>query len=289
MNIVGDGVRAHPCYSREASRKYGRLHVAIAPRCNVQCRYCTRRFDCANDNRPGVASKLLTPDEAVAQILTEHLTLMTGIVLAHGGTIDKFIGDAVMAFWGAPIDDPAHALHGVQAAIEMQAEMKRWRSEPGRPELHVRIGLNTGPAVVGNMGSKDRFAYTVIGDAVNLAARLEPLNRQYDTPILLSGETAAAVRGDVSLRHVDRVRVKGRTQAVELYTPENDAALVEKTEAAIALFRARDWDAAERAWRAIAELPTSDRLAAEYLGRIQKHRADGVDADWDGTLTLDHK
>lgn len=227
--------------------------------------------------------------EAVAQILTEHLTLMTGIVLAHGGTIDKFIGDAVMAFWGAPIDDPAHALHGVQAAVEMQAEMKRWRSEPGRPQLHMRIGLNTGPAVVGNMGSKDRFAYTVIGDAVNLAARLEPLNRQYDTPILLSGETAAAVRGDVSLRHVDRVRVKGRTQAVELYTPENDAALVEKTEAAIALFRARDWDAAERAWRAIAELPTSDRLAAEYLGRIQKHRADGVDADWDGTLTLDHK
>lgn len=85
------------------------------------------------------------------------------------------------------------------------------------------------------------------------------------------------------------MRVKGRKEPVEIYTPENDEAIVEKTEAAIALFRARDWDAAERAWRAIAELPTSDRLAAEYLGRIQKHRADGVDADWDGTLTLDHK
>jgi adenylate cyclase len=227
--------------------------------------------------------------EAVAQILNEHLTLMTGIVLAHGGTIDKFIGDAVMAFWGAPIDDPAHAVHGVRAAIEMQAEMTRFRREPGRPELHMRIGLNTGPVVVGNLGSKDRFAYTVIGDAVNLAARLEPLNRLYGTPILLAGETAAAVGDAVRLRHVDRVKVKGRTQPVEIFTPENDAALVDKTEAAIALYRARDWDGAVRVWREIAELRPGDGLGAEYLGRIERHRRHGVAADWDGTFELDTK
>ncbi len=227
--------------------------------------------------------------EAVAQILNEHLTLMTRIVLAHGGTIDKFIGDAVMAFWGAPIDDPAHALHGVRAAIEMQAEMERFRREPGRPELHMRIGLNTGPVVVGNLGSKDRFAYTVIGDAVNLAARLEPLNRLYGTLILLAEDTAAAVGDAVRLRHVDRVRVKGRREPVEIYTPENDAAIVEKTETAIALYRARDWDGAERMWRAVAELRPGDGLASEYLGRIELYRRHGVDADWDGTFVLDTK
>ena len=225
--------------------------------------------------------------EAVAQILNEHLTLMTGIVLAHSGTIDKFIGDAVMAFWGAPIDDPAHARHGVQAAIEMQAEMERFRREPGRPELHMRIGLNTGPVVVGNLGSKDRFAYTVIGDAVNLAARLEPLNRLYGTPILLSEETAAGVRDAITLRHVDRVRVKGRREAVEIYTPEIDAAIAEKTEAAIALYRAREWEGADREFRAVAELRPGDGVASVYLSRIERHRRHGVDAAWDGTFELD--
>jgi adenylate cyclase len=227
--------------------------------------------------------------EAVAQILNEHLTLMTRIVLAHSGTIDKFIGDAVMAFWGAPIDDPAHAVHGVRAAIEMQAEMERFRREPGRPELHMRIGLHTGSVVVGNLGSKDRFAYTVIGDAVNLAARLEPLNRLYGTPVLLSGDTAAAVGDAVLLRHVDRVRVKGRREAVEVYTPESDAAMVQKTEAAIALYRARDWEGAERAWREVAELRPRDGVASEYRGRIETHRREGVGPDWDGTFVLDSK
>jgi adenylate cyclase len=179
--------------------------------------------------------------EAVGQILNEHLTRMTRIVLANGGTIDKFIGDAVMAFWGAPIDDPDHALHAVRAAIEMQAEMKRWRREPGGPaELYMRVGVNTGPVVVGNMGSKDRFAYSVIGDAVNLASRLESLNRVYGTPILLAEATAAAVGNAIALRHVDRVRVKGKTQAIEIYTPEADAGLVTRTgEAIAALSRAR--------------------------------------------------
>lgn len=228
--------------------------------------------------------------EAVAQILNEHLTLMTRIVLAHGGTIDKFIGDAVMAFWGAPIDDPGHARNGVQAAIEMQDEMERWRRDPGRPELHMRIGLNTGPVVVGNLGSKDRFAYTVIGDAVNLAARLEPLNRLYGTSILLAESTAAAASpGSLPLRHVDRVRVKGRTQPVEIYTPERDASLAERTESAITLYRARDWDGAEQAWRAVAELRPRDGLAAEYLRRVAKHRGHALDAGWDGTFELDSK
>jgi len=233
-------------------------------------------------------SEGIAPEE-VAHILNEHLTRMTGILLARGATIDKFIGDAVMAFWGAPIDDPAHALHAVQAAIEMQQDMERWRGEPGRPELHMRIGLNTGPVVVGNLGSQDRFSYTVIGDAVNLAARLEPLNRLYGTRILLAEETAAEAGQAVGLRHVDRVKVKGRTQAVEIYTPESDADLIEATGKAIALYRGRDWDGSEGAWRAILERWPGDALAGAYLGRIEARRREGVGAGWDGTFELDSK
>ena len=228
--------------------------------------------------------------EAVAKVLTEHLTRMTRIVLAHGGTIDKFIGDAVMAFWGAPIDDPEHALHAVQAAIEMQAEMKRWRKEPGgAPELRMRVGVNTGVVVVGNLGSKDRFDYTVIGDAVNLASRLESVNRVYGTPILVAQATAELVRERIALRHVDRVRVKGKRDPIEIYTPETDADLVARTATAIAAYRGRDWDGAEAAWREVAALRTGDGLAAEYLGRIEEHRRRGVDGDWDGTFDLDQK
>ena len=228
--------------------------------------------------------------EEVGHLLNEHLTRMTRIVLAHGGTIDKFIGDAVMAFWGAPLDDSAHALHAVRAAVEMQAEMKRWRGEPGGPaDLHMRVGVNTGPVVVGNMGSKERFAYSVIGDAVNLAARLEPLNRLYGTPVLLAEATAAAVRGAIGLRHVDRVRVKGKLRAIEIYTVEDDAGFSARTEEAIAAYRARDWGAAEKLWRAIASERPGDGLAAEYLGRIEAMRRRGVGSDWDGSFDLDHK
>jgi len=230
------------------------------------------------------------PPEAVGKVLNEHLTRMTRIVLAHGGTIDKFIGDAVMAFWGAPIADAAHAPNAVRAAIEMQAEMKRWRREPGGPaDLYMRIGINTGPVVVGNMGSKDRFAYSVIGDAVNLASRLESVNRVYGTPILLAAATAALVRDSIPLRHVDRVRVKGKRDPIEIFTPEGDAALAHATEAAIDQYRRRDWDGAEAAWQAIAAARPGDGLVVEYLGRIALARRHGKDPDWDGTFDLDSK
>ncbi len=230
-----------------------------------------------------------SPPEDVARVLNEHLTRMTSIVLAHGGTIDKFIGDAVMAFWGAPLPHPDHALHAVEAALEMQADMKRWRREPGRPPLRMRIGINTGPVVVGNLGSKDRFAYTVIGDAVNLAARLEPVNRLYGTGIMLSGATAALVAGRIPLREVDRVRVKGKTEPTGLFSPSEDAALVAATDAAIAAYRSRDWDAAEAAWRRVDAIKPGDGIAIEYLGRIEVNRRYGVPAEWDGTFDLESK
>jgi adenylate cyclase len=232
----------------------------------------------------------MAPEE-VAGILNEHLTRMTRVVLAHGGTIDKFIGDAVMAFWGAPLDDPGHARHAVEAAIEMQAEMERWRREAAGtiPEgIAMRVGINTGAVVVGNLGSKLRFDYTVIGDAVNLASRLESVNRIYGTGILLTESTATGLGGAIGLRHVDRVRVKGKRDPIEIFTPAGDGE-PQGGEEAIRAYRAADWDRAEALWRAMRERDPADGVAAAYLSRIEQYRREGVPAGWDGTFSLDSK
>lgn len=230
------------------------------------------------------------PPEEVTRTLNEHLTRMTAIVLRRRGTIDKFIGDSVMAFWGAPLPDPEHASHAVQAAVEMQAEMQRWRDEPGGPgDLHMRVGINTGSVVVGNLGSKDRFDYTVIGDAVNLASRLESVNRLYGTPILLAETTARHAARTILVRHVDRVRVKGKRDAIEVYSPADDADLVRETEAAINAYRAREWASSAGLWRSILAGHPADGVAALYLARIERHLAEGVPAGWDGTFDLDQK
>mgnify|MGYP001346154778 FL=1 len=173
----------------------------------------------------GISEKM--PPDVVSRVLTEHFTAMTDIILAHGGTVIQFIGDAIMAFWGAPLDDPDHRLHAVQAAVEMQRGMARLRGElaaQGMPELHMRIGLNTGRAVVGNMGSRRRFAYSALGDCVNLASRLEGTNKAYGTRILIAGETAKGVGEAIALRRVDLVRVAGKTEAVEIFAPADDPA-----------------------------------------------------------------
>ena len=230
--------------------------------------------------------------ENVAKILNEHLTMMVQIILRHGGTIDKFIGDAVMAFWGAPLDDPEHSLHAIEAAIEMQSEMERWRNETvaaGGPALRMRIGINTGMVVVGNMGARDRFDYTVIGDAVNLASRLEGVNRFYGTEILLSEGAAAGVEGPVRLRRVDRVRVKGKQDAIEIFTIADKPVLGGKDAAAMLAYRAADWDRAQALWEEVVTLHPGDSIARLYLERIAQFRVSGVPKDWDGSFVLDQK
>ncbi|MBT9443958.1 MAG: adenylate/guanylate cyclase domain-containing protein, partial [Acidovorax sp.] len=150
--------------------------------------------------------------EQTVEVLTAYFNAMTPIVHATGGTVDKFIGDAVMAFWGAPLDDPQHAEHAVTAAILMQQAMQVLVADlraRGLPPIHMRIGLHTGRVVVGNVGSEQRFSYTAIGDAVNLAARLEGANKAFGTGILLSAATAAQLPSSVALRALDDVVVKG--------------------------------------------------------------------------------
>ncbi|MDQ7004303.1 MAG: adenylate/guanylate cyclase domain-containing protein [Ghiorsea sp.] len=166
-------------------------------------------------------SEKLTPSELVT-FLNRYLTAMSDIILEEQGTIDKYEGDAIISFFGAPMDMNDHALRCVVAALRQQqhlAELREeWKAE-GLPEVHIRIGINSGPMVVGNMGTNTSMNYTMMGDHVNLAARLEGVCKAYRVPILMSKDTYAEVRDHVAARFVDRVRVVGRSQPVDLYQP----------------------------------------------------------------------
>src|SRR6185312_1694107 len=168
-------------------------------------------------------SETLQPSELVA-IMNAYLSAMTDIVEAHGGFVDKYIGDAIVAVFGAPHHDPDHALHAAETAIACQARLAALNADGksfhGR-RLGMRIGLNTGPALVGNIGSPRRFNYTVMGDTVNLASRLQDLNKRYGTGILVSETTRAAVGDRLAFAFLDRVQVKGRSRAVDVHTPSS--------------------------------------------------------------------
>ena len=158
--------------------------------------------------------------EALAELLTEHLGAQTSIVFRHEGFVDKYIGDAVMAFWGAPLDAADHAHRACLAALDIAAAMPVLRAgwaARGWPEIHIGVGIATGDAVVGNFGSAKRFSYTAISDNVNLASRLEGLNPLYGTGILISEHTRAAIGDEFVCREIDCVRVKGKTQPVTVY------------------------------------------------------------------------
>jgi len=166
----------------------------------------------------------LSEKRAPAEVLTllnEYLTLMTAVIDKHGGVVDKYIGDAIMALFGAPLELPDHANRAVHCAIEMTqvlASMNRDFRARGLPELGMGIGVNTGNVVVGNMGSKDRLNYTVIGDNVNLASRLESVTKEYGVPIIVS-EATRVLTADIEYRMLDRITVKGKQEAVTIHTP----------------------------------------------------------------------
>ena len=156
------------------------------------------------------------------------MTAMTELVFRYDGVLDKYIGDEIMAFWNAPLDQPDHAKRACQAALGMVKELSRLRqswAERGLPQLDIGIGINSGPMVVGNMGSRDRLAYTVIGDTVNVASRLQSLNKELGTRVLVAEATKLAAGEGFVYRALDQVKVRGRDEALSLYevTGENDA------------------------------------------------------------------
>ncbi|HJV82364.1 adenylate/guanylate cyclase domain-containing protein [Noviherbaspirillum sp.] len=233
-------------------------------------------------------SEKMQPEE-VAEMMNLYLTEMGRIILDHGGTLDKFIGDAVMAFWGAPLSDADHALHACEAALNMQQAMASINAalqQKGAGALSMRIGIHTGMAVIGNMGSTERFDYTAIGDSVNLASRLEGANKLYGAGILLSQATVDALHGRLNCRLVDKLCVKGKSEPIQVYTL---GAMTEENDAAIQAFRRQDWDEAQRLWQIVLRDCPSDPVAQFYIDRIAHLRSHPPAMDWDGTTVLDSK
>ena len=225
------------------------------------------------------------PPEELAALLGEYLTPMTDLVLAARGTLDKYIGDAVMAIFGAPIDLPDHAARACEVALRMQEELAKlnvhWNAA-GKPSLQIGIGLNTGAMAVGNMGSAARFEYTVLGDEVNQASRLEGLTKEYGAQILVGEATARAAGDRFVFREVDLVRVKGRAAAAPVFElcgrAGTTAVAIDAFAAALAAYRARAFAAAQAAFAAIADDPTAAVMAA----RCGELAATSPPDDWDG-------
>lgn len=239
--------------------------------------------------------------EKLVPFLNEYLTAMTDIVLKYGGTVDKFEGDAVMAFFGAPVPLPDHALAACQVALEMQEKLvslrAKWASE-GRPPVHIRIGLDTGEVIVGNMGSKDKMDYTVIGDRVNTASRLEGVNKMYGTGIMLSEHTYERVKEDVIVRELDVTRVKGKHKALRIYellglrsegVSEQVRKKVERYSEALRLYRDRRWAEAEKAFQRVLEVDPEDGPSKMYVARCRDFQTHPPAEDWDGVWVMETK
>lgn len=235
----------------------------------------------------------------LSQLLNEYLTVMSNVIGEHRGTLDKYIGDAIMAFWGAPVAEPDHATRAVNAALAMQAQLAslnaKFRSR-GWPELAIGVGINTGPMRVGDMGSRLRKAYTVLGDAVNLGSRLEGLTKRYGTGIIVGEATRKAV-GGIVFRELDRVRVKGKDEPVAIFEPVGSEDAIGKSkqeefrlwQQALKAYRAQDWDQADVALLNLRRLHPNAPLYALYAERIAGHRAQPLHPSWDGVTNFEEK
>ena len=238
------------------------------------------------------------PAETIG-LLNRYLTSINAIIDAHEGVIDKYTGDGVMALFGAPISRPDDPQRAVLAALAINTRMRQLARELAAEQLpnpDVGIGVNTSRVVAGNIGSPSRLNYTVLGDGVNLASRLESLTKRYQVPIIVGEKTAAAAR-NIAYLELDKVRVSGKMIAVRIFQPlglvdQLDPALrdlMDRHHRAITLFRGRKWLAAEADFRALCLLPGHQHIAKIYLGYVAEFAAQEPGDDWDGTFTLGNK
>ncbi|MFC1556437.1 CHASE2 domain-containing protein [candidate division KSB1 bacterium] len=245
-------------------------------------------------------SEKLEPEELVAH-LNEYLTVMSNIILKYDGMIDKYEGDAIMAVFGTPVMYEDHAARACLVSLEMQDELvklrEKWREE-GKPELYVRIGLNTGPMVVGNMGAADRLDYTVMGDSVNLGSRLEGANKQYGTYIMISESTLEAAKDTVEVRFLDSLRVKGKLKPVNVYEvlgkaddglPDSMVKMREYYEMGIEKYLDKDWNAGIGHFEKVLEIKPDDGPAKVYVDRCIMYKENPPPSDWDGVFTMTTK
>jgi len=244
-------------------------------------------------------SEALKPEE-LREYINEYLTDMSGIIRGtHRGTLDKYIGDAIMAFWGAPVEDAAHARNGVLAALDMQKECKVLNDKfaaRGWPTIKIGVGVNSGNVRVGDMGSQVRRAYTVMGDAVNVASRLEGRTKGYGVGILVGEPTRNLVK-DVVFREVDRIKVKGKDEAVNIYEPLGLEGEVEKKQLdelkiwsqALRAYRAQQWDQVEVSLLNLQRMSPDCGLYQVYAERVAEKRRQPPAPGWDGVTAFDEK
>jgi adenylate cyclase len=244
-------------------------------------------------------SEALSP-EHLREYINEYLTEMSTIIRSkYKGTLDKYIGDAIMAFWGAPVEDPGHARNGVLAALEMQREcaaLNQKFASRGWPQLKIGIGVNSGGVRVGDMGSQVRRAYTVMGDPVNVASRLEGRTKHYGVGILVGEATKAAV-ADVVFREVDRIKVKGKDDAVTVYEPVGlEVEVDRKTREELKLwsqilktYRAQHWDEVELGLLNLQRMNPGCALYELYAREVANKRRNPPPAEWNGVTVFDDK
>ncbi|WP_421994616.1 adenylate/guanylate cyclase domain-containing protein [Reyranella sp.] len=237
--------------------------------------------------------------ELLTSRLSRYFDVLGSAILVNRGTIDKYIGDSIMAFWNAPEPDPDHVVNACRAALQASAASRalseKWRGR-GRPGFRTRFGLHTGPAVVGNVGARERINYTLVGAVANQASRLEGLNKVYGTEVLASGEVAAIAGDQFVWRHIDRIVAAGTTEEMEIYEPMGeldgngeDAAFLDRWREASEAYRAGRFEDARSAFRAAATLRPEDAPCALFIGRCEAFLRDGTPPGWTGAWHFDKK
>lgn len=237
--------------------------------------------------------------ERLVRLLNEYFTAMTRVVFKHNGMLDKYIGDGIMAVYGAPLPTCDHAYRACCTALDMVTELRalqeRWGKD-GLPYFTIGIGINTAVMVVGNMGSEVRFDYTVMGDGVNLASRLEDANKEYGTAIIISESTWEQVKDRLSTRELDIMRVRGKAQPTRIFElcgqpplPSAQTAMISVFEAGLRAYRARRWDEAAQAFQQALDLLPGDAPSQLYLQRCQAFMVTPPPPHWDGVFTMPMK
>ncbi|OGR82522.1 MAG: hypothetical protein A2636_00270 [Elusimicrobia bacterium RIFCSPHIGHO2_01_FULL_64_10] len=244
-------------------------------------------------------SENLSPQELV-HLLNLYLTAMTDTIMKFDGTVDKYEGDAIMAFWGAPLVQPSHARQACLAVLENRDRLRQLNEElskKGLRNLDARCGLNTGPMNVGNMGSNQKFNYTVMGDSVNLASRLEGANKQYGTNLMVSESTYAQAKDDIEVRELDLLRVKGKEKPIKVFElvcrkgglSEAQKKGVALYDEALALYRKRDFKKALARLEAVLSVLPGDKPAETYIRRAKDYIDTPPPANWDGVFVMTTK
>ncbi len=249
-------------------------------------------------------SEKLSPEKLV-NLLNEYLSEMTQIILKHDGVVDKYMGDAIMAFWNAPMDQRDHALRAARASFDMELRLKelqkKWRKD-NIPSFDIGIGLNTGPAVVGNMGSYNRFDYTAMGDTVNLGSRLEGLNKQYGSRILIAESTKKLIEKEFLTRKIDKVAVKGKKEPVTIYELAGSfegsedwyKPICDKFEEGLDLYFKKEWDKAIVCFKECLEIRKHgdgkvDGPSSTFIERCKIFKKTPPPKDWDGVWIMKTK